>query len=102
MRAVEITNVHFIEAIGDDNMRVAQIISSSGYNTNELIVNIDGTNSQSFDIYCNSTDICIIRCLSQQACTELELHCVLDINGTSNCFVQCEVESGVWMVYIGV
>ena len=44
-------------------------------NNNIFIAIINGTNSASFDIYCNETDICDIRCESYESCQLLNLYC---------------------------
>ena len=45
---------------------------------------INGTNSNSYDVYCNSSDTCKIDCLSTDACTNMNLYCY----GT--CKVACD------------
>ena len=36
---------------------------------------VSGTNTASYDIYCNTSDICKIGCLSIDACALMRLHC---------------------------
>ena len=88
MSESRVSNVHFIGLLGDDNLNGSIIISESGYGTNRMVIGIDGTNSGLFDVYCNLSDICIIRCQSNQACTNLQLHC--ENQTQTNCFVMCQ------------
>ena len=89
MGLTKISNVTFVEASGYDSLILSWIISDSARNTSELTVEINGTNTIDFDIYCNSTDTCTVKCQSAQACTNLNLHC------SSNCYVQCNPDIGM-------
>lgn len=80
MRAVH-ENIY---ASGDNVLSGSSIISESNFeDVGNLLIRIDGDNDDFFDIYCNFTDTCTIKCLSNNACTKLILHC----DGT--CYVEC-------------
>ena len=50
----------------------------------------------SFDIYCNESDICEIECESENACTNLNLHCGGNGSGDdSRCIVYCNPIFGI-------
>ena len=47
-----------------------------------------GTNTVTYDLYCNTSDICKLRCLSKDACGLMHLHCI----GT--CYIDCDDSFG--------
>ena len=67
-------------------------ISQASSNENAssiMIVEINGTNSNSFSIYCSINDICKIRCYSSDSCTYMNLYC----DGT--CYIDCNETNGI-------
>ena len=85
-----------IYAFGENALRYSTIISNSNFDNNgNLVVHINGTNNDDFDIYCNVTDICIIKCQSTDACTNLNLHCGGNSSSTSRCYVSCDDAGGI-------
>ena len=50
-----------------------------------------GTNTNSFNIYCNVSNICKISCLSSNACSNLRFHCF----EAGSCFVDCDASAGI-------
>ena len=52
------------------------------------MIQINGTNEQKYQINCETDNICIIRCLSSQSCTNLVLYCA------GVCYVECDVNGG--------
>ena len=69
-------------------MRTVTVISQVEHG-NTFTAYINGTNNYSYDIYCNSTDICKIACESSSACSKLQLHCF------GSCFVLCDQDNGI-------
>ena len=57
--------------------------SDSGGNYNTMVIKINGTNSELYDVYCLENDIVKIDCQSRYACKDKNLYC----DGT--CFVDC-------------
>ena len=79
---------------GNEAMSTTKVISEVVYG-NTFIAWISGTNDDTYNIYCNSTDICKIDCQSSSACTKLYLHCF----GT--CYVDCDEENGIDCPFAG-
>ena len=52
------------------------------------MIQINGTNERQYQINCQVNNICVIRCLSGQACTKLELYCA------GKCYVECDIHGG--------
>lgn len=50
-----------------------------------------GTNNNEIDVYCNITNICKIKCLSNNSCTNLHFHCFEN----ETCFVDCDQVNGI-------
>ena len=82
-----------IEVNGINALSGSLIISETNFDENgTLIIYINGTNDDRYDIYCNETDICKIECESNHACTELVLHCD---SHQSQCLVSCDEENEI-------
>lgn len=64
------------------------IITSSLPLNNTIKIQINGTNERRYEINCDVNNICVIRCLSSQACTNLALYC------PGVCYVECDVNGG--------
>ena len=90
-----------IEANGYNALSGSIIISESNFENNgTLYVYINDTNdADTFDLYCNETDICYIDCQAQDACTQLAVHCGSD---PSRCFVSCNDIAGINCPYSGI
>ena len=56
-----------------------------------LCVHFTGTNTNEFNVYCNVSNICKIKCLSSNACSNLHLHCY----DAATCFVDCDETNGI-------
>ena len=94
-----------IEANGNNALSGSVIISESKLEMNgSLIIYINGTNdANTFDIFCNDTDICEIYCQSTYACSSLVLHCSMYNNtagyrhhNESQCFVWCDETANIY------
>ena len=77
----EIRNINTIKANGNDSLSGSTIFSEGSAS---LIMDVNGTNSEGYTLYCNNTDICKIRCHSRDACSLLFIYCF----GT--CYVDCD------------
>ena len=69
-------------------MNRANVISEVVYG-DTFIAYINGSHNESYNIYCNSSDICKIDCQSSLSCSKLYLHCF----GT--CYVDCDQDNGI-------
>ena len=76
--------------MGIDTVSFATIRSNGGHGTNNLYVEINGTQSTPSSIYCSEGDICRIDCQSSDACSKLHLFC------TGTCFVKCNEQNGMF------
>ena len=88
-----ISNTNNVLCIGDSSCNgtiitsVSNIIVLSGSSItsdlegNILIVEINGTSNDIFELHCNLTDTCYIDCQSHEACRNLRLNC----GGDGNC-----------------
>ena len=70
-------------------MNRANVISEVVYG-DTFIAYINGSHNESYNIYCNSSDICKIDCQSSLSCSKLYLHCF----GT--CYVDCDQDNGIY------
>ena len=84
-RYARIENARNIQSNKTNALRDSVIIS--GGNAETMKIKIEGTQKSSFFIYCNTTDICKIWCLSQYACSNLTLICP-----NNNCFAKCDID----------
>ena len=78
-----ISNVEYLISDGYDALSTSTIISSGACGSNEFLMEISETNSEYFDVWCDTNDTCNITCLSKDACTNLILYCF------GSCFVWC-------------
>ena len=86
---VFVSNIAMVDINGNNAISNSILISNGAKGTNELLVSINGTNDNSFMIHCNKSDICKINCVSNHACTHLQLYCY------GVCLVDCDEDSGM-------
>ena len=87
-----------VQVNGNNALGGSIIISETNFNRNgTLLIFINGTNDDTFDIYCNDTDICKIDCQSSDSCTHLNIHC--GSSRPSRCFVKCDPFNGIHCPY---
>ena len=72
-------------------------MSESNYGNNFYLI-INGTNSDVFNVYCNISNTCYIRCQSSDSCTNLKFYCY----EIGTCFVDCDISNGINCPYYGV
>lgn len=79
-----------IVAVGDEVIGNSTIISAidSSNDDSIMILEINGTTSDTFKLYCNSSNLCKIDCQSPNACSKLDLYCI------GECFVRCDNSTG--------
>ena len=79
-----------IQVSGGNVLNGERIISETNFDDNgTLLIYINWTENNQFDIYCNKTDICKIKCEFSRSCINLNLYCYGD------CFVDCDVFSDI-------
>ena len=89
--------INTVTVNGNNAMSASTIITEATMvHGNVFVARINGTNDEPYDIYCNSTDICQIKCESPNACSTLRLHC----DGT--CCVKCNELDGISCPFLGV
>ena len=90
----EIRGISSLAVNWNEAMSTSNVTSKVVYG-NIFVARINGTNNESYYIYCTSTDICKIYCQSSNACTKLFLYCF----GT--CYVACDEDNGIDCPFAG-
>lgn len=89
-----ISGISTLFSSGPDALSGSTIISE--LNGGTLTITIEGTNSETFEIYCNTTDVCKIACKTADACEKVELRC-----DKSECYVDCDESNGIECPFYG-
>ena len=78
-----INGMHDIYYLCKDNVSILVVVMWMLFSS--------GTNNNNFNIYCHTGNICKIKCLSNDSCSNLRFHCF----EVGTCFVDCDESSGI-------
>ena len=91
--SAKITGFRELKINSTNGLSISTIITGydSSYNYNstndDVIVIIAGDNEFPYNVYCNQSDNCLIKCQSTNACSMMSLYCF------GNCSVECDEKS---------